>query len=63
LTPYETIHVKDGLVVIAVGNERLWAQFCQAINANDLKDDPRYRNNTDRMTNRPALAQELSDRL
>ena len=63
LTPYETIHVKDGLVVIAVGNERLWAKFCQAINANDLRDDPRYHNNTNRMTNRPILAQELSSRL
>ena len=63
LTPYETIHVKDGLVVIAVGNERLWAQFCQAVNANDLRDDPRYHNNTNRMTNRPILTQELSSRL
>ena len=63
LTPYETIQVKDGLVVIAVGNERLWAQFCEAIDANDLKDDPKYRTNTDRMANRPTLTEELSNRL
>ncbi len=63
LTPYETIRVKDGLVVVAVGNERLWRQFCAAVEANDLRDDPRYVTNTDRMANRPALADELTRRL
>ena len=63
LTPYETIEVKDGLVVIAVGNQRLWRQFCAAIDATDLERDPRYATNTDRMAHRPRLVEELTPRL
>ena len=63
LTPYETISVTDGLVVVAVGNERLWKQFCEAVDAPDLRDDPRYATNADRMTHRPQLVDELTQRL
>ena len=63
LTPYETISVTDGLVVVAVGNERLWKQFCEAVDAHDLRDDPRYATNADRMTHRPQLVDELTQRL
>lgn len=63
LTPYETIEVKDGLVVIAVGNQRLWRQFCAAVDATDLEHDPRFATNTDRMAHRPRLVEELQPRL
>ena len=63
LTPYETISVTDGLVVVAVGNERLWKQFCEAVDAYDLRDDPRYATNADRMIHRPQLVDELTQRL
>ena len=63
LTPYETLELEGGLVIVAVGNPRLWVQFCLAIDACDLEKDPRYATNTDRMTNRPALVAELSRRL
>lgn len=63
LTPYETIPVSDGIVVVAVGNPNLWTQFCNAIAATDLEHDPRYETNTNRMKNRDALVRELSQRL
>ena len=63
LTPYETIDVKDGLVVVAVGNQRLWRQFCAAVGAADLEHDARYATNTDRMAHRPRLIEELTPRL
>ena len=63
LTPYEALPVKDGLVVVAVGNPRLWTQFCSAIEATDLEYDPRYATNTDRMKHRPELVDELTRRL
>jgi formyl-CoA transferase/CoA:oxalate CoA-transferase len=63
LTPYETIEVADGLVVVAVGNERLWKQFCAAVNATDLESHPDYATNTDRMAHRPRLIAELTPRL
>jgi formyl-CoA transferase/CoA:oxalate CoA-transferase len=63
LTPYETIEVADGLVVVAVGNERLWKQFCSAIEAGDLENHPHYATNTDRMAHRERLIAELTPRL
>ena len=63
LTPYETIEAADGLVVVAVGNERLWKQFCRAVGAQDLESHPDYATNTDRMAHRPRLVAELTPRL
>ena len=63
LTPYETIEVADGLVVVAAGNERLWKQFCSAIEAGDLVHHPHYATNTDRMAHREQLVAELTPRL
>lgn len=63
LTPYETIEAADGLVVVAVGNERLWKQFCNAIGAEDLERHADYATNTDRMAHRPQLLAELGPRL
>ena len=63
LTPYETMAVKDGLVVVAAGNQRLWRRFCAAVDSSDLLDDPRYGTNTDRMRHRSTLIDELSQRL
>ena len=55
LTPYEAVAVQDGLVMVAVGNQRLWGQFCQAIGEPSLRTDPRFATNTDRMEHRDAL--------
>ncbi|MCY4077400.1 MAG: CoA transferase [Acidobacteria bacterium] len=63
LTPYETMAVRDGLVVVAAGNQRLWRQLCAAVDSSDLLDDVRYATNTDRMRHRGALIDELSRRL
>ena len=63
LTPYEAIPLGDRLVIIAVGNPRLWTQFCQAIEAPDLEHDARYATNTERMRHRTALIDELTRRL
>lgn len=63
LTPYETLTVRDGLVVVAVGNPRLWSQFCTGIDAMDLEHDPRFATNDDRMAHRDALIAELTRRV
>ena len=55
LTPYEAVSVSDGLVMVAVGNQRLWHQFCLAIERPELEADPRFVTNTDRMRHRDAL--------
>ena len=63
LTPYEALEVADGLVILAVGNQRLWSRFCDAIEASELEHDPRFATNTDRMRHRDELTAELHQRL
>jgi CoA:oxalate CoA-transferase len=59
IAPYEPLQAKDGLIIVAVANPRLWTRFCEAIERPDLCDDPRFRTNTDRVSNRVALKQEI----
>jgi crotonobetainyl-CoA:carnitine CoA-transferase CaiB-like acyl-CoA transferase len=59
IAPYETLRAKDGMLMIAAGNPRLWKQLCEAVGAGPLIDDPRFRTNTDRVRNRAALKAEL----
>jgi CoA:oxalate CoA-transferase len=47
--PYDTFKAKDGWVVIAVGNNKLWEVFCQAIDRTELLEDPAYQDNYDRV--------------
>jgi crotonobetainyl-CoA:carnitine CoA-transferase CaiB-like acyl-CoA transferase len=59
IAPYETIRAKDGSIIVAVGNPRLWVQFCDALDRRDLCDDPRFRTNTARLTHRDELRTTL----
>ena len=47
--PYDTFKAKDGWVVIAVGNNKLWEVFCDAIGTNHLLEDQTYKDNYDRV--------------
>ena len=59
IAPYETLRAKDGLLMIAAANPRLWKQLCEAVGAGHLVNDPRFATNTDRVRNRTALKTEL----
>lgn len=59
IAPYETLRAKDGMLMIAAANPRLWKQLCHAVGASQLVEDPRFRTNTDRVANRAALKVEL----
>jgi len=59
IAPYEPLRAKDGLLIVAIANPRLWARFCDAIERPELRDDARFRTNADRMANRDLLKREL----
>jgi formyl-CoA transferase/CoA:oxalate CoA-transferase len=61
LLPYQTFHTKTRDLALAVGSEKLWKEFCPAIGRPELADDPRYRTNQDRRTNRAELLALLQD--
>ncbi|HEX3689437.1 MAG TPA: CoA transferase [Solirubrobacteraceae bacterium] len=63
ISPYELYATGDGDLVLAVGNERQFAALCAVLNAPELAADPRFGSNSDRVTNRVALKEELVTRL
>ena len=63
IVPYETFATADGEIAVAVGSERQWARFVEAIGSSELTDDPRFATNGDRVENREALRPLLAARL
>src|SRR5437016_4920048 len=61
IVPYETFATSDGWIILAVGNDRQWQRFCQAIARPDLLSDPRFATNEDRVHNRTVLVPMLVD--
>lgn len=55
ICPYETFHAKDGYINLAVGSEKLWAEFCDVIGKPELKNDPKFAANKDRVEHRDEL--------
>ncbi len=59
LTPYGVYQASDGPLVIAVGNDKQWAQFCEILGEPELATDARFTSGRDRTANRPALKAAL----
>ena len=55
ITPFQAFKASDGYFVIAVGNDNLWRTFCNAIQREDLIDDPRFMTNGFRTQNVDTL--------
>src|SRR5919106_1284613 len=52
-----------GEPMVAGGNDRLFVALCRVLEVPELADDPRFRTNPDRVTNRENLVALLSERL
>jgi len=48
ITPFETFHAKNGLFVIAAGNDVLFVKMCAALGLEQLANDPRFASNVAR---------------
>ncbi len=55
IVPYRCYRASDREVAIAIGSEKLWSAFCQALERQDLEKHPDYATNPDRIRNRAAL--------
>jgi crotonobetainyl-CoA:carnitine CoA-transferase CaiB-like acyl-CoA transferase len=56
IVPYQTFKTKDGYIIIAVGTDRQFREFCRIAGVPDLADDPHFANNRARVENRKCLA-------
>jgi crotonobetainyl-CoA:carnitine CoA-transferase CaiB-like acyl-CoA transferase len=62
IVPYETFATADGELAVAVGSERQWRRFCDALGIGALAGDLRFATNAQRVANRDTLRPLLADR-
>ncbi len=60
ITPYEVFPTRDGWIMVGAANERQWELLCAILQRPDLKDDPRFASNSQRVAHRAALVEELN---
>ena len=45
ITPFQAFDTADGQLVVAIGNDRLWEQFCRLVGREELATDERFATN------------------
>jgi crotonobetainyl-CoA:carnitine CoA-transferase CaiB-like acyl-CoA transferase len=63
IVPYETFRTADGEIAVAVGSERQWPRFCEALGLPGLAADRRFATNGDRVERHAELRPLLAERL
>ncbi|WP_227447344.1 CaiB/BaiF CoA-transferase family protein [Cognatishimia sp. F0-27] len=61
--PYQSFRTRDGWINIGAANQRNWERLLEVLDAGELRDDPRFATNRDRMTNLSALVPLLEGHL
>ncbi|GAB5432434.1 MAG: CaiB/BaiF CoA-transferase family protein [Epibacterium sp.] len=60
IAPYQVMAVRDGHVILAVGNDGQFTRLCDVLNLAGLKDDPRFSTNQLRVAHRADLTPLLA---
>jgi crotonobetainyl-CoA:carnitine CoA-transferase CaiB-like acyl-CoA transferase len=58
--PYQAFPVSDGWITVGAANQGNWLRLLEALGAPELRDDPRFSTNADRMRNLAALTAALT---
>ncbi|MFT5392406.1 MAG: crotonobetainyl-CoA:carnitine CoA-transferase CaiB-like acyl-CoA transferase [Gammaproteobacteria bacterium] len=61
IVPYQVMPSADGHFVLSVGNDPTFARFCEAAQAPELLDDPRFATAVDRVRNRDDVTETLNE--
>lgn len=62
IVPYQAFAAKDGDIILAIANNRLWQRACQALDWGDLQEDPRFCTNDERVAHRHLLIGIIQER-
>jgi crotonobetainyl-CoA:carnitine CoA-transferase CaiB-like acyl-CoA transferase len=62
IVPYQSFTTADGELMVAAGNDRLFAALCRALDLSDVADDERFATNPLRVSNRDELVSRLAAR-
>ena len=60
IVPYQAFNCKDKYLVLAIGNDQQWKNFCKAMGLEGLHEDVRFSTNRLRVKNRRPLISVLS---
>lgn len=63
LVPYQVFAAADGHLIVAVGNDSQFRNYCGAIGLPELSADPRFSTNPQRVKNRAELVPLLTERM
>jgi crotonobetainyl-CoA:carnitine CoA-transferase CaiB-like acyl-CoA transferase len=63
IAPYEVLPVKDGHIILAVGNDGQFQKLCKTLGLDAMAADPRFATNPARVENRGALREVLTTAL
>ncbi|TIV21744.1 MAG: CoA transferase, partial [Mesorhizobium sp.] len=63
IAPYEVLPVKDGHIILAVGNDGQFGKFCAVVGLADLPANPDFATNPARVANRARLRETIIERL
>ena len=55
IVPYQTVKAKDGLMVLAIANDRQFKNFCKFSGLYDLCENTKFKSNSSRVKNRKEL--------
>lgn len=61
--PYQSFRTRDGWINVGAANQRNWERLLDVIEAPELRDDPRFASNRDRMTHLQELVAILEQHL
>jgi crotonobetainyl-CoA:carnitine CoA-transferase CaiB-like acyl-CoA transferase len=61
VVPYKTFAVADGVMIIAIGNDRQFRAFCEEMGVPELARDERFVTSRDRLVNRDAIERTVQD--
>ncbi len=63
IVPYDVFATQDGHIILAVGNDKQFRAFCAAMDRPDLAQAPEFATNPDRIANRAAITEAVSETL
>eukprot|EP01127_Copromyxa_protea_P012001 TRINITY_DN3082_c0_g1_i2.p1 TRINITY_DN3082_c0_g1~~TRINITY_DN3082_c0_g1_i2.p1 ORF type:complete len:412 (+),score=71.26 TRINITY_DN3082_c0_g1_i2:148-1383(+) len=63
IVPYSTFECSDGHIIVGVGNDTQFAQFCEVIQLSELSTDPKFSTNPERVKHRSELISIIEEKL
>lgn len=63
IVPYQVFPTRNGLIILAVGNDHQFQKFCELAGAPELSSDERFSSNALRVENRQAVCDQVAQLL